>query len=406
MVQQAQRLSKSRDDRFLFGVAGGLAEYFDIDPVLVRVGWVLLTVATGGIGLLVYIVMAIVTPDGRRQVSKSAAGEDAVDDLSDSVDEPDPVPALFKKAHRQEHTGHRPHRGRGHHSAQQLGCLRLDTVGHRLACGNSGPGSHNSHSIDPARYLMNAGKTRMRRRGFSLFGLLLVAIGAVLLLNTTSVLPFGIWFELVDFWPVLLVIIGAKIMLAPRWPLVGAGLVALIIVGTVTAASLTLPPYQNRGPLRVTYVEPLADTEILRLSMGFAGGRVELTSDPASISRYPRLLAADFGNRPARVIHYQTGRLTKIYLSTEGAVIEFASGRRLCQGRTRIGFGWTRSQLFSERNSGLASDGLPGRGCRSRDQGRGCGPGPRSERPQSSQTRGWRGRLRHKNPASYGRGTD
>ena len=89
MVQQAQRLSKSRDDRFLFGVAGGLAEYFDIDPVLVRVGWVLLTVATGGIGLLVYIVMAIVTPDGRRQVSKSAAGEDAVDDLSDSVDEPD-----------------------------------------------------------------------------------------------------------------------------------------------------------------------------------------------------------------------------------------------------------------------------------------------------------------------------
>ena len=172
---------------------------------------------------------------------------------------------------------------------------------------------------------MNAGKTRMRRRGFSLFGLLLVAIGAVLLLNTTSVLPFGIWFELVDFWPVLLVIIGAKIMLAPRWPLVGAGLVALIIVGTVTAASLTLPPYQNRGPLRVTYVEPLADTEILRLSMGFAGGRVELTSDPASVSRYPRLLAADFGNRPARVIHDQTGRLTKIYLSTEGTVIEFAS---------------------------------------------------------------------------------
>ena len=38
MVQQAHRLHKSRDDRFMFGVAGGIAEYFDVDPVLVRGG--------------------------------------------------------------------------------------------------------------------------------------------------------------------------------------------------------------------------------------------------------------------------------------------------------------------------------------------------------------------------------
>lgn len=76
MVQQAHRLYKSRDDRLLFGVAGGLAEYFDIDPVLVRVGWVLLAIATGGIGLVVYIVMAIVTPDGKRMASKMAFDDD------------------------------------------------------------------------------------------------------------------------------------------------------------------------------------------------------------------------------------------------------------------------------------------------------------------------------------------
>ena len=67
MVQQARRLHRSQDNRFLFGVAGGLAEYFDVEPVLVRVGWVLLTIATAGIAALAYIVMAIFTPDSGRQ---------------------------------------------------------------------------------------------------------------------------------------------------------------------------------------------------------------------------------------------------------------------------------------------------------------------------------------------------
>ena len=91
MVQQSQRLYKSRDDRFLFGVAGGLAEYFDIDPVLVRVGWVLLTVVTGGIAALVYLVMAIVTPSGRRRVSRrSESADDAASDYDDTAgDHPD-----------------------------------------------------------------------------------------------------------------------------------------------------------------------------------------------------------------------------------------------------------------------------------------------------------------------------
>ena len=92
MVQQTHRLYKSRDDRFMFGVAGGLAEYFDIDPVLVRVGWVLLAIGTGGIGLLVYVVLAIVTPDGRRVAAKSAIDDDASVDTSDDLDEPDSGP--------------------------------------------------------------------------------------------------------------------------------------------------------------------------------------------------------------------------------------------------------------------------------------------------------------------------
>ncbi len=57
----ARRLTKSSKDRMLFGVAGGLAQYFDVDPVLIRVA-VALSVLFTGIGLVAYVVAAIVMP--------------------------------------------------------------------------------------------------------------------------------------------------------------------------------------------------------------------------------------------------------------------------------------------------------------------------------------------------------
>ena len=58
----ADRLYRSQTDRVIAGVAGGLAAWLRIDPSIVRVGWVVLAVLTGGIFLLVYIVMMIVVP--------------------------------------------------------------------------------------------------------------------------------------------------------------------------------------------------------------------------------------------------------------------------------------------------------------------------------------------------------
>ena len=55
----------------LFGVAGGLGEYFDVDPTLVRVAFVVLAFA--GFGVLAYIVLAIVVPG---KPSEEAATED------------------------------------------------------------------------------------------------------------------------------------------------------------------------------------------------------------------------------------------------------------------------------------------------------------------------------------------
>lgn len=59
----AERLYRSRDDRMLAGVAGGVAETLDADPSIIRIAWALLAIFTGGIAFLVYIVMAIVVPE-------------------------------------------------------------------------------------------------------------------------------------------------------------------------------------------------------------------------------------------------------------------------------------------------------------------------------------------------------
>jgi phage shock protein PspC (stress-responsive transcriptional regulator) len=56
-----KRLYRSRDERVIWGICGGLGKYFDIDPVLVRVIAVL-TLCFGGWGILAYIILRFVIP--------------------------------------------------------------------------------------------------------------------------------------------------------------------------------------------------------------------------------------------------------------------------------------------------------------------------------------------------------
>ena len=59
---EPKRFYRSTTDRRIAGIAGGLAEYFDIDPMLVRLIFVILALVGGG-GVLLYIILWIVTPD-------------------------------------------------------------------------------------------------------------------------------------------------------------------------------------------------------------------------------------------------------------------------------------------------------------------------------------------------------
>ena len=53
-----KRLYKSDKDKKVCGVCGGIANYFDVDPTVIRLAWVIFTLA-GGSGLIAYIIAAL-----------------------------------------------------------------------------------------------------------------------------------------------------------------------------------------------------------------------------------------------------------------------------------------------------------------------------------------------------------
>ena len=73
-------LRRSRDDKIIFGVCGGLGRYLGVDPVLLRVAFVILVVA-GGSGILIYPIAALIIPKerpgediGATRVTQGASG--------------------------------------------------------------------------------------------------------------------------------------------------------------------------------------------------------------------------------------------------------------------------------------------------------------------------------------------
>jgi phage shock protein PspC (stress-responsive transcriptional regulator) len=78
----------------LAGVAGGLAEMWDADPSLVRLVWALLVIFTGGIALLVYIVMAIVVPEEDDEYVQPAPPAGAASHAPPEVDAGSPSTAM------------------------------------------------------------------------------------------------------------------------------------------------------------------------------------------------------------------------------------------------------------------------------------------------------------------------
>ena len=61
--EEVRRLYRSRKNRVIAGVCGGVAEYFSIDPVIMRLAWVFFALITMGAGIIAYIIAWIVIPE-------------------------------------------------------------------------------------------------------------------------------------------------------------------------------------------------------------------------------------------------------------------------------------------------------------------------------------------------------
>lgn len=93
MANDIKRLYKSRTDRMIDGVCGGIAHYLNLDPTLVRIAWVLLTLL-GGSGILLYFIAMIVMPKepfvynaaaGSGEASQSAGTESSTPSKKNSL---------------------------------------------------------------------------------------------------------------------------------------------------------------------------------------------------------------------------------------------------------------------------------------------------------------------------------
>jgi len=155
-----KRLYRSRDDRMICGVCGGLAKYFDLDPTIVRILFVLLVFANG-LGILAYIIMAIVVPlEGSKTTEPKETVKENVAEIK----------------------------------------------GTASALGQEIKATFTGEEDKPEE----ASKIH-RRRNF--FGITLIVLGVLFLMGNLNLFS---WFRWGYFWPLILVVVGLIIIFSRR----------------------------------------------------------------------------------------------------------------------------------------------------------------------------------------------
>ena len=58
-----KRLTRSRTNKMICGICGGVGEYFNIDPTFIRLIWAVLSIGSLGTGIIVYIIASVIVPE-------------------------------------------------------------------------------------------------------------------------------------------------------------------------------------------------------------------------------------------------------------------------------------------------------------------------------------------------------
>ena len=157
-------LYRSRTNRVLWGVCGGLARYFDIDPTIVRIITVLLVFANG-IGILAYLILTIVVPLESSAATTPKTSKEVIKENVEEIKE----------------------------TASRLGQeIRATFI----------------KNEDAPR-----DRDKIRHRSYNVLGVILIVIGILFLLASFNLLW---WLRWTYIWPMILIAIGILIILGAR----------------------------------------------------------------------------------------------------------------------------------------------------------------------------------------------
>lgn len=149
------RLTKSRTDQVIDGVCGGIADYFNVDPVIIRLIFVVF-IFLDGFGIILYIILAIIMPRDEKQLPKDTIQENVME------------------------------------------------MGERIK--DAGEKFSNALSMEGRE---------QRSKHFRWFGLFLILLGLYFLLKNLNMLNwFNKWVNMDLFWPLILIFIGAWMLIS------------------------------------------------------------------------------------------------------------------------------------------------------------------------------------------------
>ncbi|MDR0438100.1 MAG: PspC domain-containing protein [Bacteroidales bacterium] len=185
-------LRRSTTNRVIGGVCGGIAEYFELDPTLIRLAFLILAFLGGG-GILIYIVAWIIVPEKR-------AGDNIQDaELVSEEKKPEPKkPEDQLKENLKEVE------------------KEIKEIGEKI-------------SKEVEKKVEKMEKKGNQRSGW--FGYLLIFIGVVSFLKIFGWLHFS-WRGLLDLWPVLLIFLGVSMIPMKQW--LRNILLTLCVIGALT----------------------------------------------------------------------------------------------------------------------------------------------------------------------------
>jgi len=309
-MDEQRKLYRSRKDRVISGVCGGLGEYFGIDPVFVRLIALALLFA-GGSAFIIYIVMAIIVPEEPESLGATAGSPSAAPKAppvpsdpgaSAAAASPAPAPAVptATSAAPETTTTFAEAAPKAASRAGLIGGLILIGIGVVFLLARFVPGIAwwsawpliivlvgVIQCVTPGRNGWDA------ERFFG--GLGTIAAGLLLLGNVTGYISWRAWWVLISLWPLLLVSIGLSLLakgLGQTW-LRAAG--SLLILGAFVYASAV--SWTGTGNVPVTsawtvdsvgkpysFVDTATGISSARFKLEGGGANIEIGSGSSLVS--------------------------------------------------------------------------------------------------------------------------